>query len=209
MGFRIPFSTSHSTSVVSYNAPMLTNPCVLVISSSDVPILLGLRKPANASPYQNLDSCQPATILCNSSIYFFLLTCFFIWQIQFSCHSSKFLSFSQTLMLGCFQGLRYVRACMRNELHGSCGFVRKNFLCLIVSVLFPDFQVVSLFVFLLLYCSHCLCHLFPYTSLLLLPLVLLLCVLISFNAILFNSPAFHLLLSLLQILLHLLQVVLP
>jgi len=78
MGFRIPFSTSHSTSVVSYNAPMLTNPCVLVISSSDVPILLGLRKTANASPYQNLDSCQPATILCNSSIYFFLLTCFLL-----------------------------------------------------------------------------------------------------------------------------------
>lgn len=178
MGFRIPFSTSHSTSVVSYDAPMLTNPCVLVISFSDVPILLGLRKTANASPYQNLDSCQPATILCNSSIYFFLLTCFLFGRFSSVVTAPKFLSFSQTRMLGCFQGLRYVRSCMRNELHGSCGFVRKNFLCLIVSVLFLCFQVVSLFVFLILYCSHCLYSLFPLTSLLFVHIVLFLCVLV-------------------------------
>lgn len=102
-----------------------------------------------------------------------------------------------------------IRACMRNELRGSCGFVRKNFLCLTVSVLFPGFQVVSLFVFLLLYSSHCLYPLFPHTSLLLVPLVLRLCVIVSFNSVLTNSPAFHLLPSLLLILLHLLQVVLP
>lgn len=111
-------------------------------------------------------------------------------------------------MLGCFQGLRYVRTCMRNELHGSCGFVRKNFLCLIVSVLFLDFQAVSLFVF----SFNVLFSLFvsfssSYISSSFTSCIAPVCA-SSFKSILSNSPAFHLLLSLLLILLHLLQVVL-
>lgn len=131
-----------TTSVVSYNALILTNPCVLVISSCDVPILLGLRKTANASPYQNLDSCQPATILCNSSIYFFLLTCFLFGRFSWVVTAQKFLSSSQTLVLG-------PDTCMRNELLEICGFVRNNSLsfCVILSSSSFNLFLFCLFIF--------------------------------------------------------------
>jgi hypothetical protein len=92
---------------------MLTTLCVLVMSSSDVPILLGLRKTANASPYQNLDSCQPATILCNSSIYFFLLTCFLFGEFSWVVTAQSFFHLPKR---GHFQ--EPPDTCMRNEL--SC-----------------------------------------------------------------------------------------
>ena len=159
----------------------------LLYRSSDVPILLGLRKTANASPYQNLDSCQPATILCNSSIYFFLLTCFLFGRFSSVVTAPKFLSFSQTRMLGCSQGLGYVRTCMRNELHGSCGFVRKNSLCLIVFVIFLCFQVFfSLFVFLFLYCLFPLLTRLSFRLVLLVLLLLVLVLLILFFLIILH-----------------------